>query len=348
MQFDPNIRYQCVQCGKSCQRDWDIWVRPELPQQIRSSYREIASQAALPFENVDERWRIRRNSNGCVCLDADSLCEIHRTLSYDHKPYRCQQYPVMLLRTPDGLRVSASYTCTAVLSRHGPPLEQLRPQVQEWSQGSFFVEEVGSPQDWPDVLALEEHFEHLLAQSGWQPALEQILSGLLSGHLDQLPGPPLTWWKGYRNQPTHLTHCLPWLLSALLKPCFKNRDPEVWTAFDSAMQNKSGRLRLDEFTYQGSAVQLLDWAQTPADSETELEYYRKSLWFRRQHLRCGGILSGFLMLWSVQPLYRVLSRLDGCHAAIERIELNLLGHSQAAPRVFPLLGKFWLDGFPST
>ena len=342
MEFDPTIRYQCLQCGKSCRQDWDIWVRPDFPAMVRQDYLEIFSGPAFPFEAVDGRWRMSRGSSGCASLDSQSLCKIHSSLSYEEKPYRCQQYPILLIETPDGVRASASYTCTAVLESHGPELEVLASKMAIWLDRPFSVTKVGEGLAWDEAMAQEAHFVELLQASGWEVALRRILSGLVSGHQDLRSDHPLSWWKHYRCLPLDLNSCLPWLLAALLKPCLQLKSKAEWSLFDQAMLEQ-GALCLDEFSYRGSVSELLSWAAAEERSFPDLERYRGSLLFRKQQLRCGGILSGWLMLWSVGPVYRVLHELCGSHGALERIEMNLLGHTSLAEQVFPALAQFWLD-----
>ncbi|MFN8609844.1 MAG: hypothetical protein U0931_20055 [Vulcanimicrobiota bacterium] len=334
MEFDPGVRYECLQCGKSCRKDWDVWVRPELPAKIGRHYREI-------FESVGERWRMRRNAGGCLCLDGQSRCQIHSALSYDDKPYRCQQYPILLTRTPDGIRVSASYTCTAVLQQAGPELARLEEQVENWVEGPFFVTEVGYDVPWAESVALDEHFLELLAQTDWESALRRILSGLASGHVDGLTSHPVSWWKSYRSLPVDLTTCLPWLLAATLKPCLQLADRESWQQFDEAFI-EGGRVSVQEIGYLGDRSQILAWA-LDVQPDTDLERYRASLFFRKQHLRCGGVLSGWFQLWSIGPVYRVLRQWLGSHTALERIEMNLLEHTDLGHRVLPSLAGEWLS-----
>ena len=343
MQFDPGIRYQCLQCGKSCRQDWDVWVRPELPAQVRKRYREIFSTQSFPFEEVDGRWRMSRGEAGCVSLDSQSRCNIHSHLSYGEKPYRCQQYPVLLVRTPDGVRVTGSYTCTAVLQGHGPELAAQGTEIATWLERPFFVSDVGNDLPWEEARAQDHHFEELLRKTGWESALERILSGLVSGLRDSRTDHPVNWWKGYRALPIDLCSCLPWLLAALLKPCLRLVDKPGWEQFDLSMLN-DGPIQLEEFAYHGSLSEMLEWATDRQSLCSDLDRYRYSLWFRQQHLRCGGVLSGWLMLWAVGPLYRVLKELCGSHGALERIELNLLGHTNLGEQVFPALARFWLDG----
>lgn len=343
MQFDPGIRYQCLQCGKSCRQDWNIWVRPELPAVVRKDYREIFSGPAFPFEAVDGRWRMTRSSTGCVSLDSHSRCKIHSALSYAEKPYRCQQYPILLVKTPDGVRVSASFTCTAVLQGHGPELAQHAPEVANWLEGPFFMTEVGEGMPWEDLVSQERHFDELLAADGWELSLRRILSGLASGWQDRRSDHPARWWKHYRGANVDLESCLPWLLAALLKPCLHLRDKQRWQHLDLALLQKDS-VYLEEFDYYGGVEELSAWALDHSKPSPDLDRYRQSLRFRQQHLRCGGNLSGWLMLWSVGPLYRVLRELGGSHDALERIELNLLGHTSLGEQIFPPLAQFWLDG----
>lgn len=341
MQFDPAIRYHCLQCGKSCRQNWDVWVRAELPALVRDGYLEIFTEP-LPFESIDGRWRLGRNEGGCIALDSDSRCRIHKGLSYRQKPFQCQQYPVLLVQTPDGVLATGSYTCTAVLQGAGPELSESATEIEAWLQRPFFLTRVGEDLPWVDAKALDQHFLALVEDLGWESALQEVLSALVSGHQSGRTDHPLTWWKNCGGTPLNFKTCLPWLLAALLKPCLQLPDKLAWHQFDNAFLEQ-GALEVEEFGYDGTVAELLDWASTEPAILPDLNRYRSSLHFRKQHLCCGSVLAGWFMLWAIGPLYRVLNKLRGSHQALERIELNLLGHTDLASKIFPALAEFWLS-----
>ena len=124
------------------------------------------------------------------------------------------------------------------------------------------------------------------------------------------------------------------VLGALLKPCL-DHDQRLWEELDRALED-GGEVKIPQFDYCGSGAQLLEWCGTPFEEESELERYRRSLWFRRQHLLCDNALAGLLVNWAPVPLYRVLARLTDEHQALARIEMTI-GHGRGIERVFGLL-----------
>lgn len=339
MQFDPNIRYACLQCGKSCRQDWNIWVSDSLPQRYQP-LRVLVGDQEL-FVQEGEQLRLARDSAGCKLL-RDRLCLVHSQLGHDQKPKSCQQYPLLLVETPDGLRVSASYTCTAVLQSHGPPLHEHRAEVEGYLARGAHVFKVVAVADWPEIQALEIRIEEACKRSGWDEALRHALSVLGGWQVDGRVGDPNANWDRDRHRDMRLGDALPGILGGLLKPCLEIRQPEFWQKMDQALFSR-GELDIPEFSYRGNICQLLEWATQPGPGEADLDRYRHSLWFRKQHLCCNGLLPGLLMMWSLGPLFRVLARLSSPHAALDRIELNLLGHTPAGRQFYPLLCQYWTN-----
>ena len=337
MKFDPEIRYGCIQCGKSCQRDWNIWTEPSsVPGALR----------VLQEENLveeDGRWRLARGAAGCAFLQ-DRLCSIHSQFGYASKPFQCQQYPLLLTGTPDGLLVSASYTCSAVLQKSGPPLEDQRQAVEDLVKRGATIKKLTAGSDWPEIQRFEACFEPVLVEFGWDNALRRAIRTMLAGRLAGEGGTPADWWDTHQGVQLGRDNSLGWVLGALLKPCLAQHQSQLWQAVDQALL-ESGPLELPEFGYRGSAQEVLDWARTPLDDESDLERYRRSLWFRKQHLLCHSLFPGMLMLWTVGPLYRVLARWCGSHGALEKMELNLLGHSYVAQQIYPLICDYWISTY---
>ncbi len=339
MEFDPGINYECIQCGKSCKRDWNVWVRDDLPERLGKGLhrlRVLQGQDDLLVQD-GQAFRMERDESGCCCLE-DNLCVIHRELGYRRKPYSCKQYPVLLLQTPDGLRVSASYTCTAVLQKAGPKLEAHQEEVQRWLGRGADIDTLSfEPSEWRQAREFEVAFEQLQAELGWDQASRHAFFALSAPSAAE----PALSLRAHKDSGLDFGPALPLMLGALIKPCFPSRDQQGWQEFDQQLISGLA-VEIPQFSYRGPALELIQWSQTPLDeaSESELERYRASLWFRKQHLRSGGLAAGMLMLWSVGSLYRVLARLIEPNSALESIELNLLGHTRAGEQVFPILANF--------
>jgi hypothetical protein len=324
--FDPDVRYGCVRCGKSCRHDWDIWIHRDLPARIRPHLDRLGIKPENAFVQVEERVRLARDERGCRFLE-DSLCALHCHLGLAYKPDFCQQYPWFLIETPEGIRVSASYTCTAVLRGAGPPLMEQRAEIERCLALNPALDV--SLRNWEFSRDFHARFELAVAREPWALCLLRCLTQARSGrNWDELdPGQgsieDMEWARRL-------------VVGALLKPCLDHEE-SLWLELDRALTD-GGEVRVPQFGYIGSGAELLAWSGLPLNDEAELERYRRSVWFRRQHLRCEQPLAGLLLNWSAAPLYRVLARLSTGEEALERIEMTI-GHGRGVERVFQLLAE---------
>ena len=327
MIFDPDIRYGCVRCGKSCRQDWDIWVHRDLPGLVEPHLVSLGLTSERAFVHEQGRIRLARDEAGCRFLQ-DSLCSLHCQLGVNRKPNFCQQYPWVFVETPDGLRITASYTCTAVLQSAGPPLAEQRAEIERCLAQNPALDT--TLQNWEESREFHQRFEAAVAQELWALCLMRCLVQARQGRswseLDPTAG---------ELEDMALARRL--VVGALLKPCLEH-DSELWQELDRALQD-GGEVKIPQFGYAGSGAELLEWASRPLQDERLLERYRRSLWFRRQHLRFAQPLEGFLLNWSPAPLYRVLARLTHDYEALERIEMTL-GHGRGVEQVFSLLARY--------
>lgn len=333
LRFDPQIHYQCLQCAKSCQRDWKVEVPESFGPSLSDHFPDYA-------QRLEGRY-LRRGGGGCSFLQGHQ-CAIHRALGSSQKPLGCQQYPLILVQTPSELRVTASYTCTAVLGRLGPPLQAQADQVRQLLESGGEVDHLPRSPDWEEVLRFEDYVEGERSRQGWEATLRQLLGFFLAASLEKQTSYQASWVFLYEDPRVDLEATLPWVLSALVKPCLHPRSPLQWEELDRAW-SQPGPIKLPEFDYQGFREELLQWATTPVPEEDLLDRYRDSLWFRKQHLLCHSLFAALFSFWAVGPLFRLLTRLAGADLAMERIELNLMRHTRAAERVFPQLCQLWVS-----
>lgn len=327
MIFDPDVRYGCIRCGKSCRHDWDIWIHRDLPARIEPHLAQLGLTRETAFVYEEGRVRLARDEQGCRFLQ-DSLCSLHCQLGVRHKPNFCQQYPWFFVDTPDGVRVSASYTCTAVLRSAGPPLSEQRTEIEECLAQNPALDI--SLLNWEETRDFHARFEQAVVAQDWGLCLLRCLPQARCGRswaeLDPAQGEvdDMSWARRL-------------VVQALLKPCL-DHDEQLWQDIDRAL-SEGGELNIPQFGYLGSGEELLEWSGSVLLAEAELERYRRSLWFRRQHLRCPEPLAGLLLNWAPAPLYRVLARLTSGEEALERIEMTI-GHGRGVERVFSLLAGY--------
>ncbi len=75
-----------------------------------------------PIHRGDQGFRVlRRDGDGCIFLDSDSLCKVHAQHGMESKPLACRLFPFAVTPTPDGYFVRLSHYCTAVKQNSGRP-----------------------------------------------------------------------------------------------------------------------------------------------------------------------------------------------------------------------------------
>lgn len=113
--FPTNVRYGCIQCGKSCQH-WRVWVDPAE-----------AAGKSWQLEQDGPRLRLLQDARGrCLELSPQNLCQIH-----PDKPGVCRQFPFLLVENPDGVQVGVSFRCTAVFQEQGVNWSEHVPFLKE-------------------------------------------------------------------------------------------------------------------------------------------------------------------------------------------------------------------------
>ncbi|GAB4318518.1 MAG: hypothetical protein Kow0059_12070 [Candidatus Sumerlaeia bacterium] len=151
LHFEPEMKYECVQCGFGC-RTMEV-------QLDRPSWETIR---ALPLERVSLRLRhapgvfstspsagvccLRQVEGRCVFLEPGNLCALHRVFGYESKPQSCRDFPFRLTVAPDGVWVGLSFACTAVLQEQGPPVQSHEPLLRVQLGASLSVQRAGDEQ----------------------------------------------------------------------------------------------------------------------------------------------------------------------------------------------------------
>lgn len=123
--FPPGHHYECTECGKCCVVPWRVKVDAAKAESIRAmeSYRAQVRQGYQPLVVLDDAFELQRREDlSCFFLN-DGLCEIHKEGGVGAKPAVCRLYPFWLVATVDGYYASLAFTCPAVISGNGPPVE---------------------------------------------------------------------------------------------------------------------------------------------------------------------------------------------------------------------------------
>lgn len=136
-----DLRYDCLQCGKSCTWNPELKLTPEAAERVTQHFQR---PGYVPLKWVDGEARLNPAPEGNCTLNQDRLCRIHSELGYELKPLGCRMFPFLPVQTPDGFDVGVSFFCTAVQQNHGRPLSEHRELVE----GILSELEAEPAQDW--------------------------------------------------------------------------------------------------------------------------------------------------------------------------------------------------------
>ena len=121
------IRYECIQCGKSCRMFEEVFVEPASEQRLESiAHRHLMPEPVrdksplVPGRSDPEKKRLRWHCGECVFQHPSGLCGIHAEHDFETKPQTCQDFPYRFIQTPQGIFVGLSFACTSVLANEGP------------------------------------------------------------------------------------------------------------------------------------------------------------------------------------------------------------------------------------
>jgi len=125
--------YSCMMCGRCCRRFY-VPLTPAEQRRIA----ELPWGNARPPDNFAVQacgqnvFRRRPEDGGCVFLDKDGVCSMHRRFGFDKKALTCRGYPYSIVSTfPGEVSALARMDCPAVVKNHGDALSSQRQDIEK-------------------------------------------------------------------------------------------------------------------------------------------------------------------------------------------------------------------------
>lgn len=239
----PDLRYDCVQCGKSC-GGWRVLVDDASRQRLgeRLGYE--------PFtRGEDGLYRMTFTPDGhCVLQRPDKLCSVHAELGESYKPRTCRQYPFFLVHTPDGPFVGLSFCCTAVKQQAGGPVSAHQAQLEallregDYPRVGFgrIAFSPGHSTDWAGYLALEQFLRASLGDP-WRMLAVPARAALSTPWETSLG--PLVWSELPTPPRNPILDQLEVLLLAGVIGCLEGRDLEEMRRVTAELQRGPTTIR---------------------------------------------------------------------------------------------------------
>ncbi|MEM7137278.1 MAG: hypothetical protein AAF500_11900 [Myxococcota bacterium] len=108
LQVRPGARYTCFGDGLCCT---DIHGIGPLTKKEVTAMRRLDRSSAGWNDDHDDYMLNTAADGGCVFLMADQRCSVHATVGPDAKPEGCRRFPLGLVATPAGGRITTDHRC---------------------------------------------------------------------------------------------------------------------------------------------------------------------------------------------------------------------------------------------
>ncbi len=145
----PGVRYQCQGAGLCCT---DIHAIGELSKKEAAKLR-LVDERVVQYSDAIEGFVMAMDPGGrCYFLGDDDLCALHAPMGGALKPYACHRFPIGLVATPEGGRVTTEHRCPCRTMGERPELtvEGATPALRDPSgqvRTAFHVDQVPLTRD---------------------------------------------------------------------------------------------------------------------------------------------------------------------------------------------------------
>ncbi|MGD8318570.1 MAG: hypothetical protein PVH21_17245 [Myxococcales bacterium] len=189
----PGARYTCFGDGLCCT---DIHGIGPLTKKEATRMRRFDRKSA-GWDDEHEEYMLKTAADGgCVFLMGDQRCSVHADHGPEAKPEGCRRFPLGLVATPVGGRITTEHRCPCRTMGERPSIEPANVEASVSDGGS-------RPTADRRIKRIPMRRKHQLKFSEWEPLEAEYLHRLqgrepLLRVLDTRPFPPLqgsTWEK---------------------------------------------------------------------------------------------------------------------------------------------------------
>lgn len=312
MEYLPDQGFDCTRCGRCCRGVWSIEVDPRARRAAAAAGRQdgLVRHGAL--------WHTRIDDGRCTFLDARGLCSLHEL----GKPSGCSQFPFLVVRTPEGLKVGASFYCPAIAANVGPPMADSVPRLPAAQSVGHAPLDSGTGRSiaWTEYLQLEQQLYSDLEAADVALALFRRLEAFAAGG----------------TRPVRRANmALRTYLVAVLLGSLESGQPSGAPELTRALLH-GDHVSLPQFGWEGDPARLWSIVEGtgPAWLDAEIRRYLRALLFRKYPALDRPIASNLVLLCLLPWLCRWYTfaaaqgepgRADWVRA-VEWLELRLVTH----------------------
>ena len=197
IEIRPDLRFECLGSGACCSGRYHIELSASERDAIKGVNIErafgLSLREAIASPSEDEHF-LRRGELGCVFLDKDSTCKLHKRFGAEVKPRACRHFPFQPILTPAGGVIRFRPECSSQhISREEGPLiapqrlELWRELTQEREELMELPMEVVFSQerevDYHSYMIAETSWTQSVRLIGWRAGLELMAQSFASPKL---------------------------------------------------------------------------------------------------------------------------------------------------------------------
>lgn len=263
-------------------------------------------------------WHTRVDEGRCTFLDTRGLCSLHEL----GKPSGCSQFPFLVVRTPEGLKVGASFYCPAIAANAGPPMADSVPRLPAaQSVGHAPLDSgTGRTLTWAEYLQLEQQLYSDVEADDIALALFRRLEEFAAGG---------------NGRVRRANMALRTYLMAVLLGSMESGQPAGAPELTRALLHED-RVSLRNFGWEGDPARLWSIVEGsgPAWLDAEIRRYLRALLFRKYPALDRPVASNLVLLCLLPWLCRwytfAAAQAEPTRAdwvrAVEWLELRLVTH----------------------
>jgi Fe-S-cluster containining protein len=133
----PGARYTCFGDGLCCT---DIHGIGPLTKKECGQMRRIDRRSAGWNDDHDDYMLNTAADGGCVFLMSDQRCSVHAELGPDAKPEGCRRFPLGLVATPAGGRITTEHRCPCRTMGDRPDIDPAAVEPSIMERGKLVVD----------------------------------------------------------------------------------------------------------------------------------------------------------------------------------------------------------------
>jgi Fe-S-cluster containining protein len=145
LEFDPNIRFECIKCGSCCRTAFEDVIPLQLYPQEVSRIRRMGYRDSVAY--IGQVHYLKALDSHCIFLTDDGLCILR--LKYGWSPVNCRLFPITVKLINDTFILDMNWDYSSKVGCRGfgsgptiaerfKDIEKLLREIDEYIHGNVY------------------------------------------------------------------------------------------------------------------------------------------------------------------------------------------------------------------